>query len=668
MTDIIRKKNKKQEDDYRHEQIQMIPVTIQEHKYDVDDEIKNDNSIIGYEFNLIELPIFSKNDRLQNGKAQKYIFSEKDNSYVYIVPSADPNHISNKVLQEFDEKVFLILMKLSREQNNQTVITDYFTLAEMLGIKYNYKNKKGKNIISVGNKEYLRLQDSIQRMFHCRIEINGVFYNAQVRQGGLNSNLAILDNVTILTFDKFLKLSPQQQEQYKPYFRNSKIKEILILKINDKLFFNIENKGYLNFDCNKLLEIENSVDRKLYLLLMKWQGYEKKTKIIRTCKYLASRIPLSWEKNTIPKTIINLENRCYSITGKKLIKDFELTKTKPLQKSYIEFEFFTNNDHDKLKDKAIYQSNQKLITKTGHENIAIEKFIETDVIDIKPINLESITQPQTDAEPTSKDDIDITISDIINIPKTILDIIPNDYQRNKKLLKTIASFINDKGEDYVKIEVEYSVKHSNQEGAFHKFLIDSLTKGWGNAKLKKVQDSAPIPNEIFNLIPTEHIESVQDLISKYITSKGLDYVRYNIIYANKKAKDNYGAYLAGALEKNWGMVIFKEEQAQKEAEKAEKEHEEYLKQQQILKQKQYEKEMAEKKETDRILALVKGLTPEQDDKFDEWILKEVNICSYDTDRIKKETDKNEIKRILRKYKIGENSDKIPRIDIFRNLD
>jgi hypothetical protein len=362
---ILKKKNSELKDYedcyYRQESIQMIPITIEKHSYNLDEDCENDETIIQYEFSLIELPIFSKNKKVESGKAQMYIFSERDDSHLYIIPSADPKQRSNKILQEFDEVVFYGVMRLSKQQKNRVVVTDYYTLMDMAKIKYD-------------GKQLERTKDSIERMKNCAIEINHAFYNAAIKKGKNSITLNLLDKVQIITFDEFQELPKESKNKYENFFRNSKIKEIIILTLNEDIYKNIENKGYLNFDTEKLALIDNAVSRKLYVLLMKWQGWEKKDKLVRSCRFLASRIPLSFDIKNVFGTIKVLEKACLDLKNLNLVKDFILLKFKPLANSKIEFDFFTTHDHDLLgdrKQKHICASNQNLAVETGHEDIMI---------------------------------------------------------------------------------------------------------------------------------------------------------------------------------------------------------------------------------------------------------------------------------------------------------
>ena len=80
----------------------------------------------------------------------------------------------------------------------------------------------------------------------------------------------------------------------------------------------------------------------------------------------------------------------------------------------------------------------------------------------------------------------------------------------------------------------------------------------------------PELTELFGLlkISTKHLK---DLIHQYYTEKGVEYVRWNILYANGNATKNYASYLKQALEKDWAVQLRQEHQAEKAKQKSQQE-------------------------------------------------------------------------------------------------
>jgi hypothetical protein len=407
---------------------------------DSDPDLENDSDLIKFEFNMIELPFFTKDKKVEEGKARKYIFSERDKSYMRVVPSGDPELISNKIPQEFDEKIFYGILKLSKEQRSKEIVTDYFTLSKAADVHYN---------------DLHRIKDSHERLSNCKIEMHNLFYDAGLRSKmDGKEEFSVLQSKVEYTFKKMQELSEEKRDKYKKFFRNSKISEIIILTLSDKVYKNIERKGFLYFDSKNLLEIDNATARKLFMLITKWHGWEKKPVIKRSCRFLASRIPLSWEKNSIRSSVNYLENACSMLQKKKLINSFSLTRTKPVENSYIEFHF--SGENSKLID---YNLQAASIT-TGHENIVIDG-IEDEFLDDKQMNI-------FDALPER--DLDSLISRLPENMRT---------ESNINLLKQYSG----SGVEYIVSAIEYTKKHCKEN--FDAYLAKCLADDWAKGEREK---------------------------------------------------------------------------------------------------------------------------------------------------------------------------------------
>jgi len=355
-----RKQLKKQ--DVGQEDIISSKIETEEIDYDLDSdlELENDYNLIKYEFNLIELPFFTKDKKIEKDRGRKYTFSKKDNSYMRVVPSGDPDLISNKIPQEFDEKIFYGILRLSREQKGQEVVTDYYTLAKASGVPYN---------------KLSRIKDSLERLSNCKVELHNLVYNAELKKKIAGKEpFPILQHVLTYTFDDVVHLPEEIKEKYKNYFRNSKINEILVIEFGSFMYRNLKKKGFLYFDQKKLLGISNATARKIYVMITKWKGWEKKNDIKRSCRFLASRIPLSWEKNSIRKTVQSIDHSCNILKESGLIDNYILEKTKPVGNSSVIFIF--SNEYTKIDNYNTKASR----TSTGHEEIIINN-VEDEYVD-----------------------------------------------------------------------------------------------------------------------------------------------------------------------------------------------------------------------------------------------------------------------------------------------
>lgn len=283
---------------------------------------------VNYDYNMIGLPIFTVDRQVPDFTGRRYVFSEKEEKYMRIVPDADPTKISNKILQEIDEKIFSVLLRLAEQQKNKFVITDFYTLANIAGLKYT---------------AYLRrIKDSIERLQGCSLVFNNVLYDAEC--GGINpgmNDFNLIASTEILEFSDRKKIdsSSCNDEYYKriyEYMEHKKnLKKVLVLQINNTFFSNIQHGYFMTLNKNLIFSL-NAVARKLFLLIKQQQILENKKSF--ACSFIASRMPLSWLGSSyIKASIDSIEKAAETLKTRGLIGDYTLTRTKPLKNSYIDF-------------------------------------------------------------------------------------------------------------------------------------------------------------------------------------------------------------------------------------------------------------------------------------------------------------------------------------------
>ncbi len=439
------KKNLPKKDEPTTTNIQLLKITTESIDYDLDSdkELETNAELIKYEFNMIELPFFSKDKNVRDGVAKQYTFSNKKNQYLKVIPSGDPSLISNKIPQEFDEKIFYGILKLSKEQNSDVVITDYFTLAKVANVPY--KNKE-------------RIEDSIERLRTCRFELNNLFYSSE--DSGIShekKDFNILQDLEIYTLKKVMNLKDvAKKELYQKYFRNSKIDCILVLTLSKRIYTNITNKAFLYFNQQDLLNIDNATARKLYILISKWQGWEKKNQIRRSCRFIASRLPLSWEQVNLFKTISYIDSAAALLKDKGLISDYFLTKTKPIADSFIDF-YFGNE-----KSRVLEYNRRAASITTGQENIVIDSV--DDFLSEKQATIFDIAAAAADVE---------------NLLREIPEAERTDSV--KKLLEKFAS----KGSDYIKSNILYT--NANCPENYPGYLARALAEDYAATEREKAE-------------------------------------------------------------------------------------------------------------------------------------------------------------------------------------
>jgi hypothetical protein len=494
-------KNKNKKDDfyYIEKAEKLQPIEEKKEKYDLDEKDLPPvpQGTIKYELNLMGLPIFSRNKKIKSHISMTYEFSEKENEYLRIVPTSDNHAMSNKILQEFDEKIFYGLLRLYEKSGKRKIITDYPNLMKLSGIKY-----KGDLI--------KRTKDSLERMRNCNIIFSKIYYDPIAKQNGADylkrtKSVNLVSSLETISFEKFqeMKESKTKEELKKNFKKHGNIKEIAIIKLNEDIIQNTEFKAFKYFQIEDLLGIENATARKLYIMLTKWRYWEKNDIIKRKVKFLASRIPLSWKKSNIPKTIRNLLYACEELKKINKIADYLLIKEGRLSESMIEFAF---------KKDILYSHNTQIGNETtGQEDLTITKIVTK--------------------EEQNKSPEEAPVIDVFNIPEEIIKLIKEEDQSDPEIQKNLHEYLISQGKDYVKEKILYSNQNATKN--YSGYLANALKNDWGQGYLKRHNEQKK-QKEIFEVKKAEENKEakIKEEYNNYCKCKAIEY--FNNMSEEKK--------------------------------------------------------------------------------------------------------------------------------------
>ena len=341
-------------------------IKIEEENYEIEkllnmEEAKN---IIRIEMNTIEYPLFTKNKKIDVNTGIKYIFNEEKNQFIEVIPA-----LNTKIPHEFDERIFHGLMSLLRDQKyNRKVYFHYKLLMEKSGIIYNGRTLKA-------------VKESLNRLSTTSYTFNNCFYynpNSNILNREIRTKILSIDTVT---FEEAIKISNKLSE----YFYHHKIKELIEVTFDEKIFDNIISRGFLYFNATDLQLIEYDVARSLFTMITKWRN--KALYIKRYSSFIASRIPLSWKKENINKSVKSIIKAFDELKEKKLISGYNFEKNKKYENSY--FEIFFEKIHNKNLFST-YKTGQEQLQITGMESLSKSKLKYTAeiTIDKKKVTLE----------------------------------------------------------------------------------------------------------------------------------------------------------------------------------------------------------------------------------------------------------------------------------------
>lgn len=427
------------------------PLIVEEEFYD----LVKDNRSIQYEMNMIELPFFCRDDKLRENVTKVYYFSSDRMSYIKVVPGSS-QETGFKIPQDFDERIFYAIMVLYKRQGIK-IVTTVYELLNLAGIE------------SISQKEYARAKEALSRLKATQYYTRGVLYNREDGKVSQNeSQDSLLQQVQFFT-------TADAPKDLLDYF-NPRRKEIVWIVVSEWLHSHIAAKGFLWYDSQKLLEVSNATTRKLYLLIEKWRGREMLMSLSKPTMFLASRIPLSWGKKNIGKTVSYLERSAEELKAQGLIGGWYLDKKSGLDKSELHFFFKEQTSSARL--DVMRKLNAMLAVKTGMEEreMYCAESEQTTVFDL-------IGEPEKAAR-TALD--------------SILQGLP-DSCRTEEWERKLLQYMQDKGEAYVLSNIELTALKATD--SFAGFLNGALQGDWGaglREEKKKAARAAEIAAGRFN--------------------------------------------------------------------------------------------------------------------------------------------------------------------------
>ncbi len=474
--------------------------TKNEEFLDIDDtlaEIEKSSNVIRLEMNTIELPLFSKNPKRIKNEIKVYHFKTDKSSFLEIEAPA-----GFAIPGEFEEKVFIALTRIMKKNNySRKFIVSVNEILENLGLK---------NPIY-----YKKIKDSLVLLS----KTNYTFFNSlysNIDSGVLNKEVvASIMNVTIIT---------RKDESYKNIeaFEDGRVREVYEIVLSDYFYNNIITKGYMAFDAEKLLSIENSIARSIFTMVEKWRGYNLYLK--RPVFFIARRVPLKWNKNQIKRTVDTIEKALIELKTSNLINNYRIIKEKKWELAEVEITFL--EDHNKTKRETFFTEKNEFI------------------------NFEMVV---TDTEERIKESSKGDLNEILELfPKRVLE------------MKTFESFIKNSvekyGFDYVIWTAEYTI--IKKPTSYKSYLLKALENNWADEYIakKKVKKEKNIDMENAIIIETENKQEKNFSWNEFeklsiISQEELEKIAYNKYLCETNSIDN--KITKGIFEKTKKGLIIK---------------------------------------------------------------------------------------------------------------
>ena len=428
-------------------------------------ELERSSSIIRLEMNSLELPLFSKDTRRVKDQIKVYHFKTDGSSYLEIEAPA-----GYSIPGEFEERVFIALTKIMKKHNySRKFVVSANEILENLNVTNPIYFKKLKTAMELLAKTNYTFMNSLYSN-----EANSLI-NKKV-------HASIMDITIFTRKDKEAKNIEQ--------FDDGRIKEVYQISFSDYFYNNIVQKGYLAFDSEKLLSIDNSIARSVWTMIEKWRGYDLYLR--RPIFFIVRRIPLKWDKKNVARTVKTIEKALYELKEFSLIEDFAIIKERKWELAEVEVRF--TETHNKVKRDTFYSEKNEF---------KIDMFVTSTEEKIKEIE---IIETNTDS---------------------ILNMFPDRVLAMKTFENFIKRSIENYGFDYVKYTAEYIISKNPKN--YKSYLSKALEENWADEyiarKQLKEQKSIEKPieiieeAEILNKYSYKDFESYSEDLQEEITSK-----------------------------------------------------------------------------------------------------------------------------------------------------
>ncbi|MDQ5921379.1 MAG: hypothetical protein QG673_1437 [Pseudomonadota bacterium] len=487
------------------------------------------------DFNVIELPLFSQNNKLKTNMGAVYTIDKKRNIAVEVIPGAGLT-----IPNDFDQRVYLALVQIAIEfkekhkfeQIPNKIYTTYYEI--FVKLKMSMRGEINDRIY----KSLRKLHATVYNLWNC-------FYDAKagIKNGVYTSNF--IHSIEVIPTD-----SKGAQEAMN-YIGVTKSSNVISLELNSFFLDNIiHKKGNLIHSFNELITLEDPIARNIYLYCDKnrfWYGkkhFNTDKKIRITAKRLASVIPLNFKMNAVSVTINRIRKALEFLCKNDMIVEFVEYKGKPLSETYYEVSFGWSRE-------------DKEYVLTGRENFEISTVDEIEAnSDKSTITIEETKEVDFSTGAITK----ITTNNVIDVESIIIEEV-EIHENIIGIIEPILSKITDEtkkllNEYYLakgKVCIEASIEYANTKAKtnYNKYLQDTLKNEWAlsliekykNREAKQQKEAQKVNTEIYKKKQEEQQEQInQQLIeNEYYKLDSLVQDKYEI-HANSVLQ-NHGVKL-----------------------------------------------------------------------------------------------------------------------------
>lgn len=426
-------KNKLVKDNYFEvETVDTGPTCFLEEDVYVPEEFVRNRALIRIDMNIVQFPIFSKNTRRKKNEITTYFFNKNKDIFITVTPAA-----GDLIPGEAEERIFIALMKIMKEKGMEQ---EFIATAREI-----------KEAAKINTNNYLSdIKKAISRLSKSNYTFKNTMYSNE-----LGIILSGEISTPILTYKSQSEIPLGEIKKIKSTINDNRIKEFYLIKISDHFYKNIVKRGYLVYDSDILLDINSSIARTLYMLLEKIRFNNL---CIRESVFaLIKKIPLKYEKRSLPITIKTLEKAFSELKSKNLIKDFKFLKETTWLEADVEI--YYTEEHNILKKERFDEDNREL--KEIYNNLAIS-YTEKNIKELKP---------------------EVIISS--EMVKEIIELMPDKAKKLKSIYKTVENNLEKYGYAKVKAAAIYLAAQKKLTSP-RAYFLKILENNWASDLVEEI--------------------------------------------------------------------------------------------------------------------------------------------------------------------------------------
>ena len=470
------------------------------------------NIVISHEFQCFPMSCYDK--KIKDNQEHIYYMDKKKTKYVKVSPQ-----FNNRINGEFDERVFYATMVIGHRQKYllnlpilpNSIITYISEIVKVMGLKYNGKYRK-------------LITESLQRLSATQYEFKNCYYNSNNSKTVESLNFSIISSFKYISHIEVEILNPLMAS----LFTNKKVKDFLIININDNVMTNfINKKGYLLYNADQLLSIDSGITRKIFMYCdrKRWRtNGESDLNFSVQISILSQIVPIMTKNysrvaSIIKKSLEVLKNGNY-------IVDYVFHQEAPIKNSWIEVFFATSRKYtNSLVDNKQLDDKPQI-----NDDILIHSHEVREIIDIKDVK---------------KKEKNYNKNVIIGLDENITELFQDLILQNSTI-QLINALYHQYGVLHIKALIKDAVeKATNHDSYIFTMLSNNVEPKWyvsNQAKyiqsLIKENEIIKIENELQNeqinlknefeqyCNDNNNIEYLQDLLKKTIEVK-IEYLTLN---------------------------------------------------------------------------------------------------------------------------------------------